>query len=178
VGNVKRVVILAALATACAGLRGAAPATGDPGQPTQVEPALLKVHELFHGTWERPASDLIPWATEARYDWEFNKTAVRGLAIMAKGKPDEFRDETTIGWDPARKQLYFLRVVEGKEVYLGVAKVEGKSVSAEYEAVVGPPGKYRRVTTFPDADTLEWTTYREKDGKWVQEFKGAFKRKK
>ena len=89
----KRAVVVAVAGVLCLALLGG-PVGGQGGQPAKPDPSLLKVYELFHGTWERPASKDIPWKTEATYDWEFNKTAVRGLAVMGKGTPEEFRDST------------------------------------------------------------------------------------
>ena len=120
--------------------------------------------DMIGGVW---SNDNPKFRVGFRYDWAFNQTAVRGIGIIDKGGPNETPVESTFGWDPAKKTVYYLDQHGSEGVYKGTLHLDGDSVILDFETLIGPPAMWRSVGRFPDKDTYQFTIYGRKDSKWT-----------
>lgn len=164
------------LALAAAVLAAAPAPSADPPDAGKPAPdkALAKLAQLVGGTWVGTGPKL---AVEFRYEWAFGGSVIRSTGVIDKGGPHETLVEATLGWDPARKVVYYLDIHGGQSVFHGTVRPEGDELHFEFTTLVGPPAKWRSVATFPDKDTYQATILGEKDGKWVQVAKVELKRR-
>jgi hypothetical protein len=144
------------------------------GKP-KIDPTLAKLAAMIGGTW---TNDNPKFLVEFKYDWAFNKKAIRGTGFIAKGSPQEIEVEALFGWDPVRKVCYYLDIHGGNSVFQGTAKLDGDAVVLEFDTVIGSPAKWRSVGTFPDTDTYAFKIYGRKDGQWTQKVQQTLKRKR
>jgi hypothetical protein len=134
-----------------------------------LDPALATLARFVGGTWvnvpENPANAM---RIEIRYDWAMDGNAVRSTGVIGKGRPDATPIEATCGWDPARKQVYYVDFHGANTVFQGTMKAMDKTVQAEFETIVGQPGKIRSLTEFLDDDNVLLTIWGQKDGDWAE----------
>jgi uncharacterized protein YndB with AHSA1/START domain len=168
-----RTVCFAAFATL--GLLSAARAEDRTAPQKPIDPALLKMAEMIGGVW---SNDNPKFRVEFRYEWAFNQTAVRGIGVIDKGGPNEAPVESTFGWDPDKKTVYYLDHHGSEQVYKGTVRLDGDSVVLEFETLIGPGARWRSVGKFPDTDTYQFTIYGMKDGKWTPVVEQTLKRKR
>jgi uncharacterized protein YndB with AHSA1/START domain len=140
---------------------------------TKLDPTLAKLAEMIGGTW---TNDNPKFKVEFRYEWALNKTALRGFGVIDKGGPKETAVESTMGWDPAKKTVYYLDLHGGNTVYKGTITPDGDVLRFEFETLIGPPAQWRSDAKFPDKDTYEFTVFGQKDGKWTPVVKQTLKR--
>ncbi|HMF10743.1 MAG TPA: SRPBCC domain-containing protein [Gemmataceae bacterium] len=155
----------------------ALPSSGADDKRTErnpLEPALAKMAEMIGGVW---SNDNPKFRVEFRYDWAFNRAAVRGLGIIDKGGPNETAVEATFGWDADKKTVYYLDCHGSERIYKGTARLDVDKVILEFETLVGPPAKWRSVGKFADKDTYQFTIYGDKEGKWTPVVEQTLKRK-
>jgi uncharacterized protein YndB with AHSA1/START domain len=88
-------------------------------------------------------------------------------SVVGKGSPHESQNESILGWDPVGKSVFYVDCHGGNTVYKGTVKKEGDDVIFEFATAVGRPSKWREVARFTDTDTLRFTIYGEKEGKWA-----------
>jgi hypothetical protein len=145
-----------------------------PAERKPLDPTLAKMAEMIGGVW---SNDNPQFRVEFRYDWAFNKSAVRGLGVIDKGGAKETAVEATFGFDPEKKSVYYLDLHGSERIYKGAVRLDGDAVVLEFETLVGPPAKWRSVGTFPDKNTYEFTIFGDKNGKWEPVVKQTLKRK-
>ncbi|HZU36605.1 MAG TPA: SRPBCC domain-containing protein [Gemmataceae bacterium] len=139
-----------------------------------LDPALAKLAGMIGGVW---SNDNPKFRVEFRYDWAFNQTAVRGIGVIDKGGPHETPVESTFGWDPDKKAVYYLDQHGGDEAYKGTVHLDGESIVLEFETLIGPAARWRSVARFPDKDTYQFTIYGRKNDKWTPVVALALKRR-
>jgi uncharacterized protein YndB with AHSA1/START domain len=151
----------------------------DPSKKSQAgmaeaEKAFAKLAQLVGGTW---VGEDKRFPVESRYEWAFNKTVIRGRGLIGRGSPYEQQIESTLGLDPVKETVYYVDFHGGKSVLQGTVKLEGDDLIFEFATVVGQPAKWREVARFPDADTLQFTIFADKDGKWAPLMQQTSKRR-
>jgi hypothetical protein len=142
--------------------------------PKSLDPTLAKMATMIGGVW---TNDNPQFRVEFRYDWAFNKSAVRGLGVIDKGGKQETPVEATFGFDPVKKSVYYLDLHGSERIYKGGVRFDGDTVVLEFETLVGPPAKWRSLGKFPDNDTYEFTVFSDKNGQWEPVVKQTLKRK-
>jgi hypothetical protein len=130
----------------------------------KVDPVIAKLSSFIGGVWVNDNPD---FKIEIRYEWVFNKTAIRSNGIIGKGGPQEAAFESTVGWDPVQKCAYYLDFHGSQTVYKGTVKLVGDEVQFDFATLIGQPGKWRSVGKVPTPDSYEFTIFAEKDGKYV-----------
>jgi len=135
---------------------------------------MAKLSQLVGGTWVNTDPKFV---VEFCYDWAFDNKAIRGLGVLGKGGPREEQAEAIIGLDTANKTVYYLDCHGGKSVYQGTVGLNGEDLVFEFATVVGAPAKWREVLRFTDRDTMQFTIFGEKEGKWVSVVEQTSKRK-
>jgi hypothetical protein len=128
-----------------------------------LDPTLAMMATMIGGVWTNDNPD---FRIEFRYDWAFNKSAVRGIGVTGKGSPQETPVEATFGFDPGKKTAYYLDFHGSQQIYKGTIRLESDDIVLEFETLVGPPAKWRSVARFPDKDTYEFTIFADKNGQW------------
>jgi uncharacterized protein YndB with AHSA1/START domain len=136
--------------------------------------ALAKLANFVGGVW---ANDNPKFKIEFRYEWVFKKSAIRGVGFIDKGGPNETEIESTIGWDPTKKAVYYVDFHGGSTLYKGTIKLDGDEMQFDFETAIGPPAKWRSTAKFPEKDIYESTILGEKDGKWSPMVTLTLKRK-
>jgi uncharacterized protein YndB with AHSA1/START domain len=167
-----RFLLLTTLAAAC--LLPELRADDKIARKRELDDTLAKLSNLIGGVW---SNDNPKFRVEFRYDWAFKQTAVRGIGTIDKGGPNETPVEATFGWDPDKKNVYYLDHHGSERVYKGTARLDGDNVILEFETAIGPPAKWRSVGKFVDKDTYQFTISGEKDGKWSAVVEQTLKRK-
>jgi uncharacterized protein YndB with AHSA1/START domain len=145
-----------------------------PAASAEQDKALAKLANFVGGAW---VNDNPKFKVEFRYAWAFNKTAVRGVGVIDKGGPNETIAESTLGWDPVKKTVYYLDFHGGNTVYKGTIKLEADEMQFDFETLIGSPAKWRSTAKFPDKDTYQFTIMGEIDGKWSPVITQTLKRK-
>ena len=135
---------------------------------------LAKLSRLVGGTW---ISEDPKFVVEFRYEWSFNHKAIRGLGIIDKGGPHETPAEVILGWDPINKTVYYLDCHGGSTVFKGSVKLEGENLVFDFGTLIGTPAKWRETLSFPDENTMQFTIFGEKEGKWTPVVTQTSKRK-
>lgn len=135
-----------------------APATTDRDQ------ALAKLEPFIGGVW---GNDNPKFIIEFRYEWVFNKSAIRGLGVIDKGGPHETKVEATMGWDPAKKSIYYVDFHGSSQVFYGTMQPKDGGFQIDFETIVGPAAKFRSVGKFPEPNTYEFTIASNKDGQYT-----------
>lgn len=143
--------------------------------PREKNKTLAKMAEFVGGTWVNDNPD---FKIEIRYEWVFNKTAIRSHGILGKGSPQEAHIEATMGWDPVQKTVYYIDFHGSETVYKGTVSMTGDQFQFDFATLIGPPGKWRSVGGLTSPNDYEFTIYADKDGKWVQAHKIKLKRVK
>jgi len=156
-------------------LPSASPAGEKPAAQPERDAAFAKLSSFVGGVW---TNDNPKFVIEFRYEWVLDKTALRGFGTIDKGGPKEIKVESTLGWDPAKKSLYYLDFHGGQQIYFGTVKIKGDEFQYDFESIVGPPGKFRSTAQLTTPDTYEFTILAQKDGDWVPAHKLVLKRKK
>ena len=139
-----------------------------------IEATLGKLSQLVGGTWVNEDPKMV---VEFRYEWAFGNKAIRGLGLIDKGGPHESPGEAIMGPDPVNKTVYYLDCHGGDTVFKGTAKLEGEEVIFEFATVVGKPARWREALRFPDKDTMQFTIFGEKEGKWIPMVKQTSRRR-
>src|SRR5712692_8146473 len=142
-----RIFLLATLAVTCP--VPCLKADEKPAANADQDKALAKLSNFLGGVW---ANDDPKFKVEFRYEWAFKKTAIRGVGVIDKSGPNETPVESTMGWDPAKKAIYYLDFHGGNTVYKGKIKLEGDEMHFDFETLIGPPAKWRSTAKFPDKD--------------------------
>ncbi|MGV3617471.1 MAG: hypothetical protein ACO1SV_19265 [Fimbriimonas sp.] len=132
--------------------------------------ALKQLHRLAGGTWEMGP---------VRQEFKLEDGVVRGLVVVGKGTPNEFRMRSTIGWDSRTKKTFYLDDHGGKSIYFGHIVKDGERLRWDFESIAGPEGKWRLWTWFVGDDEYHSSMDTWKDGKWVvSKAPAVFKRTK
>ena len=135
---------------------------------------MAKLSQLVGGTW---TSEDPKFVVEFRYEWVFDHKAIRGLGVIDKAGPHETQAEAILGWDPINKTVYYLDCHGGSTVFNGSVKLEGEDLVFEFATLIGKPAKWREVLKFPDQETMQFTIFGEKEGKWAPVVTQTSKRK-
>ena len=157
------------------GLAATLSADDKPAERKPLDPTLVKLSNFVGGMW---TNDDPKFRVEFKYDWHFKKSAIRSVGHVDKGGPKETPVEATLGYDPARKSVYYLDLHGSESVYKGTVRADGDALTFEFESIVGAPGKWRSVGKFTDSDTYDFTIFGEKAGEWQPIVKQTLKRKK
>jgi uncharacterized protein YndB with AHSA1/START domain len=147
------------------------PAAKSPGR--HLDPTLVKLSGLIGGIWSNHDPKFL---VEFHSEWAYGQTAIRGAGVIGKGGPQETQVDVTLGWDPARKVVYYVDNHGGNSVYQGTVTLKDDELVYEFETLVGKPAKWRSVARFPDPDTYRFTIYGQKEGKWSPIVEQALKR--
>jgi uncharacterized protein YndB with AHSA1/START domain len=139
------------------------PASSKTGVP-EANKTLARLSQLVSGTWvnENPK-----FVVEFRYEWAFGGKAIRGLGVIDKSGMHPTPAEVLLGWDPVNQTVYYLDCHGGNTVYKGTVKLDGDDLVFEFTTLIGTPATWREVLKLPDKDTMQFTIYSQKDGKWV-----------
>ena len=167
-------LIAAAVVVAPGPAVGDEPAPSSPATKTPSDPAMAELSRLVGGTWVNSNPKFV---VENRYEWAFGGTAIRGNGVVGKGSPHESQIESILGWDPVGKSVFYVDCHGGNTVYKGTVKKEDNGLLFEFATAVGPPSKWREIARFTDDDTMEFTIYGEKEGKWSAVHSEVLKRK-
>jgi uncharacterized protein YndB with AHSA1/START domain len=162
--HLKLALLVPCLAALCAhGLARASdgPAVKADNPPTDKTMAALA--QLVGGTWVNNNPNFV---VENRWEWAFNNKVIRGQGLIGKGSAHETPIEALLGWDPVAKSVFYLDCHGGDQVFKGTVGLEGDKIVFEFATIVGKPASWREVLTFPDKDTMKFTIYGQKDGKW------------
>lgn len=146
-----------------------APKTG----ASTPEKTMAKLSQLVGGTWVNEDPKFV---VESRYEWAFGNKAIRGIGTTGKGSPNATAIEAIMGLDPLKQTVFYLDCHGGDNVYQGTAKLEGDDVVFEFATIVGRPAKWREVLSFTGADSMAFTIFGEKQGKWEQVVKQTSRR--
>jgi uncharacterized protein YndB with AHSA1/START domain len=130
----------------------------------EAEKTFAKLAQLVGGTW---VGEDKRFPVESRYEWAFNETVIRGRGLIGRGSPYEQQIEALMGLDAVKKAVYYVDFHGGKSVLQGTVKLEGDDLVFEFATVVGQLAKWREVARFPDTDTLQFTIFADKGGKWT-----------
>jgi uncharacterized protein YndB with AHSA1/START domain len=125
---------------------------------------LVRLSRLVGGTW---ISEDPKFVVEFRYEWSFNDKAIRGLGVIDKGGPHETPAEVILGWDQINKTVYYLDCHGGSSIFKGTVKLEGENLVFEFSTLIGTPATWREVLSFPNENTMQFTIFGEKEGKWA-----------
>lgn len=158
-----RATMLLFLAAAWPSLAADEPASAGRSADARTDPTMAELSKLVGGAW---VNDNPQFKVENRYEWAFGGTAIRGMGVIGKGSAHEAQIESILGWDPVVKSVFYVDCHGGNTVYKGTVKKEGDEVIFEFATAVGKPSKWREVARFPDTDTLHFTIYGEKEGRW------------
>jgi uncharacterized protein YndB with AHSA1/START domain len=158
-------------------LAGPSPAADDPTVKTvatDAQTTLDKLSQLVGGTWinENPK-----FVVEFRYDWAFDKKAIRGLGTIDKGGPHEQQGEAILGMDSVNKTVFYLDCHGGNSVFKGTVKPEGDDLVFDFSTIVGAPARWREVLRFTDKNTMQFTIFKDDAGKWTPVVKLTSRRK-
>ncbi len=175
--KILRFLSLTAVMIACGAVSPAragedAVAKADAGM-AEADKTFAKLSQLVGGTW---VGEDKRFPVESRYEWAFGKSVIRGRGLIGQGSPYEQQIESILGLDPVKKTVYYLDFHGGKSVLQGTVKLEGEDLIFEFATVVGKPARWREVASFPDKDTLQFTIFADKDGKWTPLMKQTSKR--
>jgi uncharacterized protein YndB with AHSA1/START domain len=140
----------------------------------EIDKTLARLSQLIGGTWVNEDPKFV---VEFRYEWAFAHKAIRGLGLIGKGGPQESPIEAILGWDPIAKTVFYLDCHGGDMVFKGTVKLEGEELIFDFATIVGKPAKWREVLQFTDKDTMQFTIFGEKDGKWMPVVKQTSKRR-
>jgi hypothetical protein len=143
-------------------------------QPAEANPTLARLSQFIGGTWVNENPD---FKIEFRYQWVFNKTAIRATGVIDKGGPRETFVESTVGWDPIQKTCYYLDFHGSQTVFKGTVKLEGDEIRFDFVTLIGPPAKWRSVGKLAD-DRYEFTIFADKNGMWTPAHTIKLKRSK
>jgi uncharacterized protein YndB with AHSA1/START domain len=135
---------------------------------------LAKLSRLVGGMW---VSEDPKFVVEFRYEWSFNHRAIRGIGIIDKGGPYETPVEAILGWDPVNKTVYCLDCHGGGTIFKGSVKLDGENFLFDFATLIGTPAKWRETLTFVDENTMQFTIFCEKEGKWEPVVTQTSKRK-
>ncbi len=140
----------------------------------EADKTFAKLSQLVGGIW---VGEDKRFPVESRYEWAFGKSVIRGRGLIGQGSPYEQQIESILGLDPVKKTVYYVDFHGGTSVFQGTVKLEGEDLVFEFATVVGKPARWREVASFPDADTLQFTIFADKDGKWAPLMKQTSKRR-
>ena len=104
----------AALALGCLAILADPSAAAEKSASAPSDPTIAKLSQFIGGVW---VNDNPNFKIEIRYQWVFNKSAIRSTGIIDKGGPHETAIESTVGWDPARKVAYYIDFHGGQTVF-------------------------------------------------------------
>jgi uncharacterized protein YndB with AHSA1/START domain len=152
---------------------GEDPASKSDAGAAEADKTFAKLSQLVGGTW---MGEDKRFPVESRYEWAFGKSVIRGRGIIGQGSPYEQQIESILGLDPVKKTVYYLDLHGGTSVFQGTVKLDGEDLVFEFATVVGKPARWREVATFPDKDTLQFTIFADKDGKWAPLMKQTSRR--
>lgn len=172
-------MVCALLGALCVSFLHAEDKPGDRGAEIRKDPTLAKLGTLAGGTWSgylNPEKKL--GLVEFRYEWDFHGTVIHGKGAIMKGTPNEMQAEAFLGWDPAKKSVYYLDVHDGQLAFLGTVKLDSDKLQYDFQSIVGPAGTHRSVAEFPDGDTYKFTIYSNDNGQWKPGPSATLKRQK
>src|SRR5579871_1655026 len=109
--------LILGLAAAC--IAALSSSAADRPANAERDEALAKLAPFVGGVW---ANNNPSFPIEFHYEWVFDKTAIRGTGVIGKGKPGETQVESTLGWDPERKTIYYLDNHGGGSVFSGTIR--------------------------------------------------------
>ena len=141
---------------------------------SDAEKTLSKLSQLVGGTWVNEDPKFV---VEFGYDWAFDKKVIRGIGAIGKGGPHEQKGEALLGLDPVNKTVFYLDCHGGDTVFQGTVKLDGEDLVFEFTTIIGKPARWREVLRFTDKDTMQFTIFGEKAGKWIPNVKQTSRRK-
>jgi uncharacterized protein YndB with AHSA1/START domain len=147
---------------------------GDKSDTPDRDKTLAKLSQLVGGIW---TSEDPKFVVEFRYEWAFDQKAIRGLGVIDKGGPHETQAEAILGWDPINKSVYYLDCHGADTVFNGSVKLEGEDLVFDFATLIGKPARWREILKFPDQETMKFTIFGEKEGKWAPVVTQTSKRK-
>jgi uncharacterized protein YndB with AHSA1/START domain len=147
---------------------------GDKSDTSDRDKTFAKLSQLVGGTW---TSENPKFVVEFRYEWAFDQRAIRGLGVIDKGGPHETQAEAILGWDSVNKTVYYLDCHGANTVFKGSVKLEGEDLIFDFATLIGTPAKWHEVLKFPDHETMQFTIFGEKEGKWAPVVTQTSKRK-
>ena len=95
------------------------------------------------------------------------KRQFAGWASSTRGGTHKTQAEAILGWDAVNKTVYYLDCHGASTVFKGSVKLEGDDLIFDFATVIGTPAKWREVLKFPDHETMQFTIFGEKEGKWA-----------
>ncbi len=140
---------------------------------SDAEATLAKLAQLVGGTW---VNDDPKFVVEFRYEWAFDNKVIRGLGAIGKGGPHEQKGEALLGLDPLNKTVFYVDCHGGDTVFKGTVKRDADDLVFEFATIIGKPARWREVLRFADKDTMQFTIFGEKEGKWIPVVKQTSKR--
>ena len=146
----------------------------DRADAPERDKTMAKLSQLVGGTWINKDPKFV---IEFSYEWAFDHKAIRGLGVIDKAGQHETQAEVILGWDPVNSTVYYLDCHGASTVFKGSVKLEGEDLVFEFATLIGTPAKWREVLKFPDQDTMQFTIFSEKEGKWTPVVTQTSKRK-
>ena len=148
-------------------------AADDPTTKAGTDKVMASLSQLIGGTWVNTDPKFV---VENRYESAFGATVIRGFATIGKGSPYEQMSEALIGVDPTTKTVWYLDCHGGKEIFQGTITQEGDNLVFDFATIIGKAAKWREILRFTEKDTMEFTIFSEKGGKWIPIVKQTSKR--
>ena len=98
------------------------------------DPAYQQLKRIVGGTWSSKVGKM-----EVTAKWRFGSdgSSIMGDTTVAPGTKDEFRMNARFGWDPEKKQPYYLDCHGLDTIYFGHASLEGEDTLLTFKGLVG-----------------------------------------
>ncbi len=128
-----------------------------------ADPAYQAAKTLV-GQWE----GLVGKNVMVRFTFHIDRTTGMfiGEGLINAGSPNALPVRSTLGWDEAAKQVYYLDQHGSATVYFGHVTKEGNALLWDFRGLVGDPGHYRsRQTITPNEYSSDMAV--EENGKWI-----------
>jgi len=131
--------------------------------PTQ-DPAWPVLKQLLGGHWE----GVVGKSVKVRFKFSLlsDGQMIRGDGIIGVGSLHPLTAQTSIGWDPQAKQLYYLDQHGFDTVYFGHVTLQDNVLVWDFKALCGDSGHYQSHETIT-GDEYTDSMRVEQDGKWT-----------
>ncbi len=164
--NILKFSLLALVAVS--GLAAAQPSNS--AAEAAKDPAYIQVKRLVGGVWH---SEVNGTTVEARWKTGPDGTTLLGETSLMQGGKEILHMHARFGWDPAKKQVYYLDAHGLDTVYFGHVSMGKTVVNVDFKGLVGDPGEYMFQTEFTSDDAYAAKLYDAtggKQGKVVEQF--------
>jgi hypothetical protein len=129
------------------------------------DPALRWLGKLVGGRWVgKVAGPQGEMPVEARYSWALGGKVIHAVSRIGVGTPMEMTAEAFYGWDPGRKEAYYLDMHGHQDVFHGTVKMNGDVLETDFRRLVGPPAHWFATDELTDPNTMVFTLHVVKDG--------------